>query len=100
MDPLWLNFVSGLAGVQFIHRYLAFAILAIVGLLWVKVRKTETGTNLVRAVNMVVLLVIIQFVLGVVTLLSGAEKNMAIMHQVGAILLFSCSTFLVHSTSK
>ena len=73
MKPLWLNFISGIAGVQFVHRYLAMIIVAAVAYLWVKSRKYDVSNDQQKAINIMAIVVCIQFSFGVITLLSGAE---------------------------
>ncbi|MDB4121950.1 COX15/CtaA family protein, partial [Flavobacteriaceae bacterium] len=43
-EPLWRNFIEGKSGVQFIHRYLAYIVVGIIGFIWFKARKNKTTT--------------------------------------------------------
>ncbi|NQY10119.1 MAG: COX15/CtaA family protein [Flavobacteriales bacterium] len=100
MEPFLLNFISGIAGVQFIHRYLAWAIVFFVGYIWIKRKSFNMNPFQNKIFNGVSFILIAQFTLGVITLLSGAERNLGVIHQVGAVLLFSSVILLVHRTAK
>ncbi|MBL4658128.1 MAG: COX15/CtaA family protein, partial [Flavobacteriales bacterium] len=41
LEPFWTNFTQGLAGVQFVHRYLAYAVVVVVAWLWFIASKQE-----------------------------------------------------------
>jgi cytochrome c oxidase assembly protein subunit 15 len=93
LSPAWLNFVAGQTGTQFAHRGLAVAlVLSCLGL-WVWARRTATSAGVRRATTMVGLMALLQFGLGIVTILTGAETAPATAHQAGAILLMSTLVF-------
>ncbi|MBL4753422.1 MAG: COX15/CtaA family protein [Flavobacteriales bacterium] len=87
LEPLWKNFTEGLAGVQFIHRYLAFAVVGVVGWLWALCSRQELGTAQKQGLWLIIGMVLIQFSLGVSTLLLGVPILIAVLHQAGAMLL-------------
>ena len=66
-EPLWRNFIEGKSGVQFIHRYLAYIVVGIIGFIWFKARKNKTTALQQKGINLLFLLVGVQFVLGVLT---------------------------------
>ena len=67
-EPLWRNFIEGKSGVQFIHRYLAYIVVGIIGFIWFKARKNKTTMLQQKGINLLLILVGVQFVLGVLTL--------------------------------
>jgi cytochrome c oxidase assembly protein subunit 15 len=89
LSPAWLNFVESQAGVQFVHRWLAKAMVLAVVLLWWRARRNDVSQPVRRATNMVATMAVLQFALGVATILSGAEIALATLHQAGAVLLLS-----------
>jgi cytochrome c oxidase assembly protein subunit 15 len=89
------NFFENPVAVQFIHRTLAFAILIITYWLWVAADKKAMNRSQRRGINLLLFAVSLQFLLGVITLLSAAEITLASLHQVGAFILFSSVIFLL-----
>jgi cytochrome c oxidase assembly protein subunit 15 len=77
--------------VQFIHRWLAFAVAA--ALLWLSARATRRGS---RAGFAVTGLVTLQIFLGVATLLTGVQIGVAVAHQANAALLLIATVCAAH----
>jgi len=93
LSPGISNFFDNPVTVQFIHRTLAFLIVILSGLLfWIKKQLPETAR---RGINLLMLVVLIQFGLGIWTLLTGAEITISVIHQSGAFLLFSVCIYLL-----
>lgn len=96
MDPVWLNFVEGLAGVQFMHRMIAYLVAGLAVTLWVMVRKYRLTYSTRLAVNGLLLIVVIQFVLGVLTLLNAVPVHLGVIHQFGALATFAVTLLTFH----
>jgi cytochrome c oxidase assembly protein subunit 15 len=77
--------------VQFVHRWLAFAVAA--ALLWLSARATRRGS---RAGFAVTGLVTLQIFLGVATLLTGVQIGVAVAHQANAALLLIATVCAAH----
>ena len=75
------------AFVQFLHRMLAYAIFAYGIFAWSKGRRSPHAATR-RAFHWVLAMLLVQVVLGIVTVLSAASLHPSITHQAGAILLF------------
>ncbi|MBV2145131.1 COX15/CtaA family protein [Wolbachia endosymbiont of Listronotus oregonensis] len=88
LHPIWLNIFENRATVQFIHRALALLILALVVILTVK-------NASVKPVYIMLLSVIIQIILGVITLLLHIPIAIAIAHQVFSFILFGSSLYFL-----
>ena len=99
-NPVWKNFVEGKSGVQFVHRYLAYIVVAIIAYIWFKVRSLTLTVSQKNGVNILVGLVLLQFVLGVFTLLLQVPVWLGVLHQVVAFLLLAAMTFTLHRFSK
>jgi cytochrome c oxidase assembly protein subunit 15 len=99
-EPLIKNFIEGKSGVQFIHRYLAYVVVILIGVLAYKARKMQPSTLQKKGVKALLLLVFVQFVLGVFTLLLGVPVWLGVAHQVGAFFLLTAMTFTLHRFSK
>jgi len=100
MEPVWKNFVNGIAGVQFVHRYIAYVIVILVVVIWVKSHKIKLSFSQKTGVNAMAIMVIIQFLLGVFTLLFAVPVILAVLHQIGALLLFASIIFFIHQLKK
>lgn len=98
--PLWRNFVEGRSGVQFVHRYLAYIVVAMIFVIWYKARKLDLTVVQKNGINMLVVLVLVQFTLGVFTLLLQVPVVLGVLHQVVAFFLLASMTFVLHRFSR
>ena len=98
--PLLKNFVEGRSGVQFIHRMLAYIVVLFVFLIWKWSRKLNLSEYQSKGVNALLILVGIQFLLGVLTILLQVPVWLGVAHQIGAFFLLSAMTFTLHRFSK
>ncbi|HKV14929.1 MAG TPA: COX15/CtaA family protein [Reyranella sp.] len=88
LSPWWINIFDNGTTVQFIHRWLAkFLALGVLAMAW-RVRRPEA-----YAAGAMVL---VQFCLGVATILSGVEIAVATVHQAGAVLLLTTLVVVRH----
>lgn len=94
--PIWRNFIDGIAGVQFIHRYNAYVVVFLVFLIWFKSRKLQLLPTQKNGINFLVGMVVVQFLLGVFTLIYSVPVVLGVLHQTGAFLLFAASIFVLH----
>ncbi len=99
-EPLWRNFVEGKSGVQFVHRYLAFAVVGIIGLIWYRSRRIELTRLQKHAIDSLLILVFLQFILGVLTLIYAVPLWLGVAHQVGAFFLLTAMTFTLHRFTR
>ncbi|MGY4396661.1 cytochrome c oxidase assembly protein subunit 15 [Sphingomonas sp. UYAg733] len=96
MTPGWSNAVDNPVVVQFIHRWFAFV--AAAGLIVLAWRAASAGGR--RSAYAVIALVIFQILLGISTLLSGVQIDIAVAHQVNAALLLIAATAAAHAIGK
>ena len=85
--------------VQFIHRNLAYLILLFYLIILFKVYKKKLK-NLYFIAKFVGLILIIQIILGIITLIYGAQIYVASMHQISSIFLVSSSVYLLYLNSN
>ena len=85
--------------VQFMHRNLAYLILFFYLIILIKIYKKKL-INLYFAISLVGLLLFAQILLGIFTLLYGAQILLASMHQISSIFLVSSSVYLLYLNSK
>ena len=100
ISPIWENFINGLGGVQFVHRYLALIVVGIVVLLLL--RGTKYSLNNIQSKSLMILIVIVfvQFLLGIFTLLLAVPIWLGVAHQVGAFLLLGAIVYSASSFRK
>lgn len=100
LSPWYLNPFENLVTVQFEHRWLA-TLTAVLLLSWyIKGRQSFTQPGVQRSFKLVGMMVIIQFLLGISTLLLQVPVILGAMHQAGALLLFSMMLFNLHRLSR
>jgi len=87
LEPLWRNFFEEAGLVQFIHRMWGYALLALGIGVWMAARKSANAATRF-AFNAAFGMLLVQIALGVVTVLYAAPLYLAIIHQLGAILLW------------
>ena len=81
--------------VQFVHRTFAYLVAGFVIYLWYSGRRTA-NSNQLRGLNLTMILVLVQFTLGVLTILYGVPISIAVAHQLGALGLLSASVYTVY----
>jgi cytochrome c oxidase assembly protein subunit 15 len=87
-----------MATVQFDHRLTAYALVAVVLVLWWKLRRVgDAPARARRAAGMLVLLLAVQVGLGVATLLLVVPLHLAATHQAGAVLVFAAALNVAHA---
>ncbi len=99
-SPTWLNFVEGIGGVQFIHRYLAYLVVGLIVYFVIKSRKYELSVRQKNSSNILLYAVLFQFLLGVFTLILSVPVWLGVLHQLGAFLLLTAIVFSMHAYKK
>ena len=98
--PLYKNFIEGKSGVQFVHRILAYIVVLFIFIIWRNSKKIELTIMQTRSINYLLVIVSIQFILGVFTILLHVPVWLGVAHQVGAFFLLSAMTFTLHKFTK
>jgi len=94
-----LSVLSDPSLVQFIHRNLAYFILISYFFIVYKIYKNRIY-NLYKSVNIVGFFIILQIILGILTILLGAQIYIASMHQVSSIFLVSSCIYFLYINTK
>ena len=81
--------------VQFLHRNLAYLIFIFYLIILFKTYRQRLN-NLFFAINTVGLLLLTQIILGIFTLIYGAQIILASMHQISSIFLVSASIYFLY----
>lgn len=98
VKPWQLDFYHNLATVQFVHRLLAWLLAASVPIFWWRIQKSGVASARTRAgANLLLAMLVLQIVLGIITLLLTVPLPLAAAHQAGALLLFAAALNLRHA---
>ena len=81
--------------IQFMHRNLAYIILIFYLIMLIKIYNNKL-TKFFYTINFLGLLLLVQVILGILTLLNGAQIILASMHQISSIFLVSSSVYFLY----
>ncbi|MEW6467659.1 MAG: COX15/CtaA family protein [Bacteroidota bacterium] len=96
LRPGWKNLFEGPACVQFIHRSIAYILVFATTAIYLLSRKANLTVLQRKLSGGLVLAVLLQFVLGVITLIYQVPIVMAVLHQTGAFILLGITLYLIH----
>ncbi len=99
IDLFSLNAFSNPSLVQFMHRNLAYVVLIFYLIILLKIYKDKilNSYNIIRLIGFLLLL---QIILGIFTLINGAQIFLASMHQISSIFLVTSSVYLIYLNRK
>ena len=87
LQPVWRNFFEDPGLVQFMHRMAGYLLFVFGLVTWLRARKSANRDTRFRF-NAVMAMMLVQVVLGIVTVLYVAQMHIAITHQIGAVVLW------------
>ncbi len=88
LRPIWRNFFEDDGLVQFMHRMAGYLLFIFGTVVWLRGRKSaNAGTRF--AFNAVFAMLVVQMVIGIVTVIYSAPWEIAIVHQFGAVVLWA-----------
>ncbi|HQZ25431.1 MAG TPA: COX15/CtaA family protein [Flavobacterium sp.] len=99
-DSWLLRLTEGKSGVQFVHRTLAYVVVGFILLLAFKSHKFDLNKDQKSGINALVIIVFLQFGLGVFTLLYSVPLWLGLTHQIMAFILLATMTYTLHRLSK
>ncbi|MEJ8560643.1 COX15/CtaA family protein [Yoonia sp. GPGPB17] len=88
LTPVWRNFFEDAGLVQFMHRMVGYALFAFTLFVWVRARRSA-NTNTRFVFNAVMAVMVLQVVIGIVTVMYSAPWQIAIVHQLVAVILWA-----------
>lgn len=100
LEPYWRNFFDNMATVQFDHRWLATTTFVLIVVFWFRARKADLPARARTAVNALLHTAVLQFALGITTLLLAVPVVLGAAHQGVAMLLFTVALYLVHALRR
>ncbi|MCH7879625.1 MAG: COX15/CtaA family protein [candidate division Zixibacteria bacterium] len=89
--PFWRSAVEDVFTVQFIHRALGWLVVLGILSLWFYARRFRLTTDQRLGIHCLAIAVVLQFILGVLTLIYAVPLTLAAAHQAGALALFGSS---------
>lgn len=102
--PAWTNFVNNPLTVHFVHRGIAYLLLLIIILFFIRSYKVREGSLFANLLNGLMLLVFCQVLLGIFTVLNGTNPGslvwLGVSHQFVAMMMLMCVTALHYITVK
>ena len=96
-SPIYINFFENIMTVQFVHRLMAIVSVVLIVSLWWWAYREMTSIPTLLPFHVLVTLVMLQFVLGVMTLLLVVPTHLAAVHQVTAFLSLTAGLWALHS---
>ena len=97
LEPKFLNFFENPVTVQFDHRVLGVTTLFLTIIFWICIMLNDLSLDIKKKATILLIVVFIQIIFGIATLLSYVSIPIAIMHQSGALILFSISIWTLKS---
>uniref|UniRef100_UPI004048DDAD heme A synthase n=1 Tax=Yoonia sp. TaxID=2212373 RepID=UPI004048DDAD len=85
--PLWRNFFEDPGLVQFMHRMTGYVVFGLGIFVWARARKNGNARTRFAFTAMLAVMTV-QVVLGIVTVIYSAPVEIAIVHQLGAVVLW------------
>ncbi len=99
IDLLKLSVFNEPSLVQFLHRNLAYLIFICYLAMFYKIHKDKLN-DLYKPINILGGLIIVQIILGIYTVIYGAQITIASMHQISSIFLVSSSIYFLFINTK
>jgi cytochrome c oxidase assembly protein subunit 15 len=98
VEPLWLNFFTNMATVQFDHRMIAWALMGLIPWFSWRIWNETPGARPVAL--LLTLWLAVQVGLGIATLLLQVPVALAATHQAGAMVLFGLLIWANHAIRR
>lgn len=100
LSPWWMNHFENQAMVHFQHRTVAYGVILLVLYLYVSMPNGGADKPAFTALFTLMGLTLMQFLLGIVTVVTNVPIPIAALHQICALMLFGASLWLVYTLSS
>jgi cytochrome c oxidase assembly protein subunit 15 len=100
LKPTILNLLENPGTVQWVHRILGTFLSLMVILMWTKMQFTELESVLRKRGLALLLIIIVQYSIGIITLLFHVPVILGVIHQAGAMLFMMGWLFLLNPLSQ
>jgi cytochrome c oxidase assembly protein subunit 15 len=88
LTPVWRNFFEDAGLVQFMHRVSGYLLFVFGIVVWLRARRSA-NTRTRGAFNAAMAMMLLQLLLGIAAVIYLAPASLALLHQFGAVLLFT-----------
>jgi heme a synthase len=92
----WINLFEVPQTIVFIHRWFAFAVLIAILALYFTARRHSSSNDINNGLSWLLVLVILQIILGILTVILHVQIAIALAHQTGALALFTLMIYFIH----
>ena len=99
-STLFQNIFENAAGIQFMHRTIAFFVVAMVLFVWFKSNRLSLNKFQYNGITFLIYGITIQFLLGIFTLIYQVPIVLGVLHQTGAFFLFAVCIYLIFHFRK
>jgi cytochrome c oxidase assembly protein subunit 15 len=100
LEPWWQNFLYNMATVQFTHRLIAWVLIVLVTLFWLRSMRAPLGARAQASCHLLLAALAAQVALGVATLVLAVPLPLAAAHQGGAVLLLGAALWAAHELRR
>ena len=100
LEPWWDNLLHNLTTVQFQHRVFATALAVIIPVFWWRARLGGLPAAARRPLDLLLIMLGVQVVLGISTLVLRVPVALGAAHQGGALALFALSLWSAHALRR
>ncbi len=98
MEPFFRNFLENAATIQFTHRGLAYLLLVLLVMYFLRAKKLSSFPTFKKALNFLPIVLIAQIILGIMTVLTASGDTVSIglgaAHQITGLILLSTVLFI------
>ncbi|MCV6575021.1 MAG: COX15/CtaA family protein [Cohaesibacter sp.] len=95
LTPIWLSAFEDHMTIQFNHRMLAYVIVLLAAIAVVRLAIDHFASALHKWGMLLAALIVVQVVIGIITLLLVVPISLALLHQIGAIIILAAMTLLL-----
>ncbi|HAJ76984.1 MAG TPA: heme A synthase [Gammaproteobacteria bacterium] len=95
LTPFWLNLLDNNTMLQFLHRWIGVLVMAITSVLFILAWRSGCS-SVKRLTSLLMIVVLGQFLLGVLTLINIIPIGLASLHQAGACIVLIVMVWLVY----
>ncbi|MFU8811493.1 MAG: COX15/CtaA family protein [Balneolaceae bacterium] len=96
MEPLMSNVIENMVTVQWIHRVLATLLLLLAAIIWVRSYRMNTSLRTKMWVMALFSILLLQYALGVFTLIWHVPVSLGVLHQAVAMILLGIAIGALH----
>lgn len=92
LEPWWLNVLENVTTVQFQHRMGAYLVTLLIALLWWRANAAGLGAP----AHALAAALLLQMILGILTVVMIVPVSIGVMHQAGGLVLFTATLWFLH----